>query len=412
MGCPAGRAEALSITMPVPLCMLPAAEALVNLMLTGLLGFLALGWVVQAIQSGTGMRRIPHLENTEPLAPERCPSVSILVAARDEAERLPRALATLLAQDHPDFEVIVVDDRSTDGTSEILGRMQQQDERLQVLSIKDLPPGWLGKPHALQQAFQRSRGEWLVFTDADVRFAPEVLRRALTMVQRGRQDHLTLFGAVDMVGFWEKTAVSFFGMGLILYCQAWKVSDPRSRAYCGVGSFQMIRRTAYEAIGTHRRLAMEVIDDMKLGKLVKKGGFRSGMGAAQESIAVRWQEGFRNIIRGTTKNMFAGADFQLWRAVAQMTMLLAFYVLPFVLLPLTSGVPMILASVSAVLAVTQLGAWARGTRISPLFGLTAPLGALILCYMLARSTVVTLAQGGIRWRDTFYSLEDVRKGRV
>ena len=101
-------------------------------MLTGLLGFLALGWLVQALQSGIGLRRIPHLEDTEPLAPEDCPSVSILVAARDEAKRLPRALGTLLAQDHPDFEVIVVDDRSTDDTGGILRRAQEQDERLQV----------------------------------------------------------------------------------------------------------------------------------------------------------------------------------------------------------------------------------------------------------------------------------------
>ena len=391
---------------------MPPAEAPVDLLLTAPLGFVALGWVVQAIWSIVSLRRIPHLENTGPLAPEDCPSVSILMAARDEAERMPRALATLLAQDHPDYEVVAVDDRSADGTGGILRRAQEQDERLQLVRVEDLPPGWLGKPHALQQAFERCRGEWLVFTDADVRFAPEVLRRALAMAQRGGQDHLTLFGAVDMVGFWEKVAVSFFGMGLILYCQAWKVSNPRSRAYCGVGSFQMIRRSTYEAIGTHRRLAMEVVDDMKLGKLVKDGGFRSGVGAAQKSIAVRWQEGFRNVIRGTTKNLFAGAGFRVWRALGQMIMLLAFNVLPFVALPLTSGIQLVLAAFSAVLGVTLLGVWARATGTSSLYGLTIPLGGSILCYMLARSMVITLVQGGVRWRDTFYSLEDVRKGQV
>lgn len=397
--------------MPVPAGM-PPVEAPVDLLLTGLLGFVALGWMVQTLWSATGVRRIPHLEDTEPLAPEDCPSVSILVAARDEAKRLPRALATLLAQDHPDYEVIAVDDRSADGTGEILRRAQEQDKRLQVVRVEDLPPGWLGKPHALQQAFERCRGEWLVFTDADVRFAPDVLRRALAMAQRGKQDHLTLFGAVDMVGFWEKVVLPFFGMGLILYCQAWRVGNPRSRAYCGVGSFQLIRRSTYEAIGTHRRLAMEVVDDMKLGKLVKDGGFRSGVGAAQRSIAVRWQEGFGNVIRGTTKNLFAGAGFSLWRALGQMILLLAFNVLPFAALPFTSGIQLVLAASSVVLGVTLLGAWARAADISPLYGLTLPLGGSILCYMLARSTVVTLVQGGVRWRDTFYSLEDVRKGQV
>lgn len=383
-----------------------------ELLLTGFLALIALGWLVQTTQSATGLRRIPYLEEADPLAPADCPSVSILVAARDEAERLPRALATLLAQDHPDYEVIAVDDRSADDTGQILRSAEQQHERLQVVRIDDLPPGWLGKPHALQQAFERSRGEWLVFTDADVRFAPGVLRRALALAQRGGQDHLTLLGAVDMVGFWEKVAVTFFGMGLVLYCQAWKASNPRSRAYCGVGSFQLIRRSTYESIGTHRRLAMEVVDDMKLGKLVKDRGFRSGVGVAQKSIAVRWQDGLGNVIRGTTKNLFAGAGFRLWRALGQMFSLLAFNVLPFALLPFSSGLPLALAGFSAVLGVLLMGAWARATGISPLYGLTLPLGACILCYMLARSTAVTLFQGGIRWRDTFYSIEDVRKGQV
>lgn len=397
--------------MPVPACMLPA-EATVNLLLTALLGLVTLGWAVQVLWSASGLRRIPHLDEFEPLAPENCPSVSVLVAARDEAERLPRALTTWLAQDHPDYEIIAVDDRSADDTGGILARAQEGNERLSVVRVKELPPGWLGKPHALQKAFERSRGEWLVFTDADVRFGPDVLRRSLAMAQRDGRDHLTLLGAVDMVGFWEKVALLFFGMGLVLYCQVWRVSNPRSRAYCGVGAFQLIRRSTYEAIGTHRRLAMEVVDDMKLGKLVKDAGFLSGVAAAQRFIAVRWQEGLSNVIRGTTKNLFAGAGFRLWRALAQMALLLAFNVLPFVALPLTSGIQFALATSSALLGVTLLGVWARATGTSPLYGLTLPLGGSLLFYMLARSTLVTLVQGGVRWRGTFYSLEDVRKGQV
>jgi len=384
----------------------------VNLLLTALLGLVTLGWAVQVLWSASGLRRIPHLDEFEPLAPENCPSVSVLVAARDEAEQLPRALTTWLAQDHPDYEIIAVDDRSADDTGGILARAQEGNERLSVVRVKELPPGWLGKPHALQKAFERSRGEWLVFTDADVRFGPDVLRRSLAMAQRDGRDHLTLLGAVDMVGFWEKVALLFFGMGLVLYCQVWRVSNPRSRAYCGVGAFQLIRRSTYEAIGTHRRLAMEVVDDMKLGKLVKDAGFLSGVAAAQRFIAVRWQEGLSNVIRGTTKNLFAGAGFRLWRALAQMALLLAFNVLPFVALPLTSGIQFALATSSALLGVTLLGVWARATGTSPLYGLTLPLGGSLLCYMLARSTLVTLVQGGVRWRGTFYSLEDVRKGQV
>jgi glycosyltransferase involved in cell wall biosynthesis len=321
-------------------------------------------------------------------------------------------VASWLALDHPDYEVVAVDDRSTDDTGDILRRAAAEDPRLHAVHLDELPAGWLGKPHALQKAFEASRNEWLVFTDADVRFSPDLLRRALALVERNGQDHLTLFGHLDMVGFWEKVAVSFFGMGLVVYTEAWNAGNPRSRAYCGVGAFQMVRRSAYETIGAHKRLAMEVVDDMKLGKLVKEGGFRSGVAAARHGLSIRWQVGLGNIIRGTTKNLFAGAGFRLWRAVGQVASLLAFNVLPFAALPFVSGWNLTLAAIPATLGILLHALWSRTAGISPLYGVTLPLGALILAYMLTRSTVVTLAQGGIRWRDTFYPLKQVRKGQV
>ena len=119
-----------------------------------------------------------------------------------------------------------------------------------------------------------------------------------------------------------------------------------------------------------------------------------------------------NIIRGTTKNLFAGAGFRLWRAVGQVASLLAFNVLPFAALPLVSGWNLALAAIPAALGILLLALWSRAAGISPLYGLTLPLGALILAYMLTRSTIVTLAQGGVRWRDTFYTLDEVRRGQV
>ncbi len=383
-----------------------------ELVWTGLFGCLALAWAIQAVRLGLGARRMPRLAAIPPAPDADCPPVSILFTARDEAEKLPQALATLLALDYPRYQVVAVDDRSTDGTSEILREAARRDPRLRVVRVSELPPGWLGKPHGLQTAYAHAEGEWLVFTDADVHFAPDVLRRAVCLVRARGWDHLTLLVGTEMVGFWERVAVSYFALGFLLFTEAWRVEHPRSKRYVGVGAFQMLSRNCYEAIGAHRRLAMEVVDDVKLGKLVKLGGFRSGVATAETLVRVRWQHGIGNIIRGTTKNFFAGTGYSLVNTLVQLTGLLALNVLPFAAIPWLDGATQLLAFTAALIPAILHGAAARMQRASPLYGFTHPLGALILGYMLARSAAVTLWRGGVEWRGTFYPLDELRRGVV
>jgi hypothetical protein len=377
---------------------------------TGVFALIGLGWAVQAVRLGLGARRIPRLEDVPPAADAACPFVSILVTARDEAEKLPSALATLLDLDYPRYEVVAVDDRSTDGTPEILEAFARRDPRLRVIHVRELPAGWLGKPHGLQTAYGKARGEWLVFTDADVRFAPDVLRRAVALARGLGWDHLTLLVGTETVGFWERAAVSFFALGFLLYTEAWRVAESRSKRYVGIGAFQMLSRACYEGIGTHRALALEVVDDLRLGQRVKEGGFRSGVATAERLVRVRWHEGIGNIIRGTTKNFFAGTGYSLPVALAQLLGLFGMSVLPVLALPWLDGTPQLLAAAALLVPVLLHGAAARLQGLSPLYGLTHPLGALILGAMLARSTAVTLWRGGVEWRGTFYPL-DVLRGK-
>ena len=239
----------------------------------------SLFWILNAIDVARGARKIPAIRDIAPLDDSDCPPVSILFAARDEEEKLPGALQTFLALDYPRYEVIAADDRSEDRTAEIL-KAAEKNARLKYVRINSLPAGWLGKPHALQQAFERSSGEWLVFTDADVHFSPDLLRRSVALAKREGWDHLTVLGGVEMHTVGETIALTFFGMGFVMGVRPWRTNDPHSKGYTGVGAFQLMRRSTYEAIGTHRRLAMEVVDDMKLGKLVKEAGFRSGVAKA------------------------------------------------------------------------------------------------------------------------------------
>ncbi len=253
-----------------------------HILWTVLMGLVAFLWVLASVDLARGVPSMPSLADAYPLPDAQCPRVSILFAARDEAEKLPGALVTFLSLDYPNYEVIAVDDRSEDGTGAILEAAASRDARLKRVRVDKLPAGWLGKPHALEQAYEHASGEWLIFTDADVHFAPDLLRRAIALADAREWDHVTLLGALKMFTFGEKIAMTFFAMAFAIGTRPWAASDPGSRGYSGVGAFQMIRRSTYEAIGTHRRLAMEVVDDMKLGKLVKDGGFRSGAAKAGE----------------------------------------------------------------------------------------------------------------------------------
>ena len=384
-----------------------------QLLLTVVLGAVALGWILEAIDLGRGVPSMLSLDDVAPLKDTECPSVSILFAARDdEAEKIAGALATFLALDYPRYDVIAVDDRSEDGTGGILSAAGRVNSRLKQVRIDSLPAAWVGKPHALRKAYERSTGEWLVFTDADVHFAPDLLRRAMALAEQQRWDHLTLLGCAKMFGFWEKIAMTFFGMGFVVGTRPWSVSNPKSSVYSGVGAFQLIRRGTYEDVGTHRRLAMEVVDDMKLGKLVKEAGFRSGVAKAGDAVSVHWHSGVGNIIRGTTKNFYATTGFRLSITLLQLFALLLMFVVPIVTIPFVRGWTRALDLIAIVLPLIAHGGVCLEFRVSPLYALTYPIGAFLFGWMLARSAIVTLWQGGIVWRGTFYPLEELKRGVV
>jgi glycosyltransferase involved in cell wall biosynthesis len=379
---------------------------------TVFLGLIAFFWTTYGLKVAYGAARLPWLKDYAPAQEPDCPKISLIFAARDEQEKLPAALSTLVAIDYPGLEIIAVDDRSTDATARILDDFAASHPQLKVVHVSELPKGWLGKPHALQSGYEISSGELLVFTDADVKFQPDALRRVVSLFHRRGLDHLSLLGDVQRSGFWDTVVLSFFGMGFQLATDPHNVSNPHSRSYVGVGAFQMLRREVHEKSGTHRRLAMEVVDDMKLGKLVKMSGFRSGVAVAQNYVSVAWHLGMRNLIRGVEKNFFAGAQFRVPLAAAQIIALLVMNVVPFAGLLFGHGWVRVFATISVLIATCFHLGVDIVMRVSPLYCLTLPLGATIFAYMVLRSTIITLRQGGIIWRDTFYPLDELRRGLV
>jgi glycosyltransferase involved in cell wall biosynthesis len=390
-------------------------------LVTAMLGGVALAWVATIVDMAIGMLSVPDLANIEPLAGADLPRVSIVFSARDEAEKLPAALASFLAVDYPNLEVVAVNDRSEDATRGILDAAAARDSRLTVVHIKDLPAGWLGKTHGLQTAFERSTGEWIIFTDADVKFAPDLLRRVLALALRGRIDHLPLLGFSEVRSIGEKILMTFFGMSFAMGTKPWRAGKPGSRFYFGVGAFQMVRRSAYVAMGEHKRLAMEVVDDVKLGKLMQNAGFCSRPAMCGKSVSVYWHSGVAATIRGTEKNFFATCEYSLARAVGSVVGLFVGIEFPWIALVMIGyGWPhgwlrvaaIAFAAVAIAIPLLMQIAVAVSFEISPLYALTQPLGGILVGWMILRSTYVTLKNGGVSWRGTFYPLEELRRGMV
>ncbi len=371
-----------------------------------------LAWLVRGLQFRRYGRTALRLDRAPADGPEPLPRLSVVVAARDEGATVGRAMRTLLALDYPDMEIIAVDDRSTDGTGAILDRLAAEDARLRVTHVRELPPGWLGKNHALHLGGRDASGDYLLFTDADVHFDPTALRRAVRAAMRRHLDHLVLLPEMVVEGVWETLFVTYFGTAFLFTFLPWKVADPRSRAYVGVGAFNLVRAEAYRRAGGHAALPMDVVDDVKLGKRLKESGARPQCGFSAGLVRVRWAVGLKGMIEGLTKNMFASLGFRLASTVSSIAIILLLVVWPAVGLLVGPWGPRILCAG----ALASMVGMVRGLRPvaggSPLYGLAFPAAGLLMSYTILRSMVRTYRQGGVIWRGTLYPLSDLRKGVV
>jgi glycosyltransferase involved in cell wall biosynthesis len=368
-------------------------------------GAIALYWLIWAWVLARGLRRLTHLATVPPLTEEPMPRVSVVVAARNEAWTIGPALASLLQIDYPALELWVVDDRSTDATPIEIAKLAAQDPRLKVLRLDALPPGWLGKTHALAAGARTASGEWLLFTDADVHFAPDALRRAMQYVLEHGLDHLTANPHLLLEHYGERTLIGTFRVCFNMGVKPWQARDPHSPSALGIGAFNLVRRQAYERAGGHAAVRLAVDDDMRLGRVLKRAGARQDLVYSGDRIQVRWHDGVRATIRGLEKNFFGGFQFRTGMAVVAVAALLVFHTGPAIAVLCARDGIQRGAAVAAWLA-TAIAYRAAGEGF--LTGLGAPLGGVLAAFALARSTAVTLARGGVEWRGTFYSLAELR----
>src|SRR4051794_2280517 len=364
------------------------------------------------------------------------PRVSIIVPARNEEESIEQALRSLLALDYGNYEVIAVNDRSTDRTGEIMERVareleaacsdcqnphfwQKQPEvghpfshKLRVIHHTELPAGWLGKTHAMWTAANLASGDWLLFTDADVMFKPDSLRRAVAYAEAEPADHVVLFPQMIMKRPGEYMMIAFFQTMFMFGHRPWKVADPSTDDHMGVGAFNLVRRRVYDAVGTYKALRMEVLDDMKLGKVVKKAGFAQRNVFGGDLISIRWGHGAFGIVNNLTKNFFAVLSFQWWRTLISAVGLAFLNFGPFLGIGFAHGWARLPYGVAlGSMLMIYIGMSWR-SAVPPYYFLLHPVSTAMFIYTLLRSMFLTLWNGGIVWRGTKYPLEELRKGMV
>jgi glycosyltransferase involved in cell wall biosynthesis len=338
----------------------------------------------------------------------RWPAVAVIFAARNEAAMVERATRSLLAQDYPGLALIAVDDRSTDGTGAILDAIAAEDARLSVVHVDELPSGWLGKTHALQAAAATTSAPWLLFTDADVLFGPETLRRAIALAEREALDHLAVVPDILTESAGERAFVAMFILLYNAYAPPRKVGDPRSKVAAGVGAFNLVRAGAFDAIGGFRRLTMSVDEDMRLGQALKFAGYRGAMALGKGMVAVRWQVGLGGMIRGLEKNFFAGAGYRLAFVAIAVLGLVVIGIAPHAALFVgpwwtRAASALGIAAIALILAMMR-----RQGGVAWYHALVLPIGAVACIVALLRSATLAVRRRGIRWRDHDYPLDELR----
>ena len=337
------------------------------------------------------------------------PRLSVIIAARNEAGTIENALKSVLAQNYPNLEIILVNDRSNDGTDKILQKLAEKDPRVLIHHVEELPPGWLGKVNAMQQGFGKSTGVWLLFTDADVHFQEESLERIMDVVERSSVDYLCVVPEVQAGQRLLKALYTVSLSGFFLATRIWEVKNQNS--FVGVGACGLVRRSLLTQNPGLPWLKMEVVDDLALAQLAWQAGGKLDVYWGRECLGVEWYSSMGDLIRGLEKNLFAGAQYQYWRALLGIIGILFVAFAPW--LSIFSG--------NWLLSLTAVGAfsgywlaWISGDkaqRVRWLERLISPLLLFVIAWALARSTFMTWRQGGIKWRETFYSIAALRRGQ-
>ena len=380
---------------------------------------LALAWLWHAVAALRGLPSLPDLTRIDPdslpsLPAGDGPDLTVVVPACNEERAIQATLRSLLASTGLRLQIVAVNDRSTDRTGELMDQVAAEavandgPHSLHALHISELPPGWLGKPHAMALAARQSRAPWLLFTDGDVIFHPQALSLALRHSQAETADHMVLVPTLIIETLGETVMLAVMNVLGGWTIRLWKAADPRARDFIGVGGFNLIRREVYERLGGFEALRMEVLDDMRLGWLVKRGGYRQRVAVGPGLVRIRWLQGALGVVHLAEKNGFAALRYRVGLMLLACLGVAAQIVVPLVAIA-AGGWAMAAGLLTyALIAITY---WAnrKVTPASPWQAIFFAPAASVVLYAGLRSMVLALVRNGVDWRGARYSLDELRR---
>lgn len=380
----------------------------------------ALAWCGLHLVGALSLLRVTRLASAPPNAlATTLPSVSVVVPSRNERSRLAVTARSLLAQRYPGrLDVILVDDDSSDGTDELTqqlagaARADADGPRVTAVRVDELPGGWLGKVHALAVGAGTAEGDYLLFTDAGVRFTPDAIATAIAFAAERNLDHLTLLPRFDHRGALHAGLMQAFVVGYVRRTGGRRELGPRSPPF-GFGAFNLVRRAAFEATAGFEWLRLDILDDLALAALMRRSGARAGFGIADRLVACSWYDDLAAALRGFEKNAFGGvAGYDPVRAAGLVVTLALLPVAPFLGLiaaPSAATLALALAAVSALVLEALAARLRFGVPLSS--GLVAPLTHWFMVAALVRGGMRALRRGSVAWSGREYPLADLRRGR-
>jgi glycosyltransferase involved in cell wall biosynthesis len=392
---------------------------LVEQLFLALSWLLALAWLWHAVACLRGMATLPDLTRIDagslpPIPSGDGPDLTVVVPACNEENAIEATLRSLLDSSGLRLQIIAVNDRSSDRTGERMDEVAAEAadrggvHTLQVMHIRELPAGWLGKPHAMAIGAQHAASPWLLFTDGDVIFDPRALELAVRHAQAEKADHLVLVPTVVLKTLGEAAALGVMNVLGGWTIRLWKVADPRARDSIGVGGFNMIRHDVYLHIGGFEAMRMEVVDDLRLGWLVKNGGYAQRIAVGPHLASIRWLQGTFAVVRAAEKNGFA-----VYRYRVGMTLLASLGLVVQIVWPLLAiaagGWSMAAGLLTYVAIAMTYQANRRETQVPPWLAIFFAPAATVVLYALLRSMILALARNGVEWRGTRYPLDELRR---
>jgi glycosyltransferase involved in cell wall biosynthesis len=377
-------------------------------------------WGLFAFLLIKGRKRMRILARPAPELPRPAPAVSVLIPAKDEARQIEPCVESVLRQDYPNFNVIVVDDRSTDGTSQILDSIARRDPRVHVVHIIDgeLPAGWGGKSFALHRGLESADGDWLVFVDADVQLEPDVMSATIAWAHKREFDLISILPRFVSGSFWEGWLQPLAGAATSAMFVIALTNAPQFKTAFANGQYLCVRRDAYEAVGGHEAIRGTLSEDVAIARRLKAAGFRPRLGWGDSWAAVRMYAGFRSIFRGWSRNFFVGSLGRPWRILALVAFIFVCCFSVFAALgwglyrknhPIDAwgGNGWLTAAAAHYLIMTgTVALMYRWAAERVWYALLFPAGCAVLLAICAKALWICMT-GRVEWRGTRYSRDEL-----